>query len=207
MSVSLSAAEAFIQLSVALNFAIGAFDNLRAPVQSKMKRRAERAHDVASNLTNELRDYHYMSTLGWPRELAEKFRGRTSDYSKVSVHQANLLKYEASFHENIENWSIGVGIFAKVVGAVGLTVLLLIPLNNNFLLSDFLYGLMTIILLSPCFFAILYNLSISGIMRSSLVKIAEMKSDLSEIEQRLEKTYRPAVKEAIKLGIVKNATP
>lgn len=202
MQVNLSNTEALVQLTIALNFAFAAFDSLRSPVQSRMRRVASGAHEWCVLLSTELRDLHYVSTLGWPEELSEAFRGRSSDLSKIIVHELNLRNYQNAFENGNEDWSFWVGRFAIVVGIVGLAILVAIPILDGLLLPWPLYSILTAFLLCPTTLLIFYNLSIGRLMRDEVKNIEAIRLEVSEIEGRLKSEYRPTLRRANEMKLI-----
>jgi len=202
VQVELSNTEGIVQLTIALNFAFAAFDSLRSPVQSRMQRLASRTYNWCVSLSTELRYLHYVSTLDWPEELSEAFRGRSSDYSKIIVHTANLGNYENAFEQSNEDWSFSVGRFAIFVGTVGLAVLFAIPVLDDLLLPLPLYSILIAFLLCSTLLLIFYNLSISQMMRDEVKKIETVRQEVFEIEGRLKSEYRPNLRRSKEIKLI-----
>lgn len=196
MQIVLADIEAFIQLTIALNFAFAAFDSLRSPVQARMRRFAREELTRCVALSTELSDLHYVSTYGWPLELSEAFCGRSSDYSKVKVHEHNLRGYDTAFEESNEDWSFSVGRFAILVGLAGFVILFAMPLLQGQTISLAVYILLTLFLLSPTALLIFYNISIGQLMRDSVKDVEKVRVEITEIENRLRTQYRPTLRSA-----------
>ena len=203
MSITVSDTQSLVQLSVALNFAFAAFESLRAPVESKMRRLADDGLRRSEALTTELGTMHYMSTLGWPVEIAEQFRSRSSDYSKASLHAHNLRGYDTAYQDSNDGWSFWIGRFAVFVGVVGLALLFASPFEQPAVISEKLYLAISLFLYLPSIILVFYNLAIGGMMREEISRISEMRKEIEEIEQRLKDQYRPVVIRAKKEGYLK----
>lgn len=207
MQIDLANTEALVQLTIALNFAFAAFESLRSPVQARMRRLASGAHQWCVSLSAELHDLHYISTLGWPEELSKPFRSRSSDYSKISVHEHNLRGYQTAFEQSNEDWSFSVGRFAILVGGVGLVILFAIPLLNGLLMPIPAYLFLCAFLLSPTALLIFYNLSIGRMMHDEVKKIEAIRQEVFEIEGRLKSEYQPTLERAKAMKLISMQQP
>lgn len=203
MEVSIPDVQSLIQLSIALNFAFTAFEAIKYPIQSKMRRLADESLRRSRVVETELGAMHKIVTLGWPVDLADQFRGRSSDYSKALVHSANLHGYDTAYDDNNEDFSSWIGRFAILIGLIGILLLFATPMLKTVMISYSAYLFFSCFLFLPAVLFIFYNWSISRLMRKDVLYIREIECEIDQIESRLREKYRPVVKRAKEEGYLK----